>query len=370
MSDTTDPGRPVLPDDPPLFATVLVAPERVAGEVVFWGDARVLEESDPEWRTVAGWHRRGGPVFLGLTTAPADEGLLVEALQLAGATRGWPVGRWDDAVGRYWDGVETPIVDSTRRRWGFEPDAPRTLAAWCRAAWGEDPKPGTARVGVAAGEVPRRIRRAVEWLREEGLEAAAWEILKSESGFRFVRVAGAWEGATERPLPAEEEAPRRETYLRHTGGATAGILAALERLCRDAGCEVAWSGREWVRFRGPRRSLRAFPSPVAVDLQLVGADEGTLTGYRFRYGVPVGAERPPGAPPGVHLRLSSVEELEGAAGAMAESWLAGAPPGNGGGEGEGGEAGEEAPRRRKRSATPRSPRPRNAREPDPRGRSR
>jgi hypothetical protein len=80
-----------------------------------------------------------------------------------------------------------------------------------------------------------------------------------------------------------------------------------------------------MRVAGRRRSLRVFPGADGVDLQLVGLDEGTCAGLRYRFGVPLSLQPPPGAPPGVHLRVHG-PELGSPLEAMIRFWLE-APPG-------------------------------------------
>lgn len=108
-------------------------------------------------------------------------------------------------------------------------------------------------------------------------------------------------------------------------------MTRIESVARAAGGRIAWSGRDWVRIDGPGRSLRVFPGSRGVDLQLVGADEGTCVGLGFRHGVPLSDPSPEGAPPGVHLRLSAPEELDTAVEELLTGWLAGGGEGNGGG---------------------------------------
>jgi hypothetical protein len=107
-----------------------------------------------------------------------------------------------------------------------------------------------------------------------------------------------------------------------------GLLASIEAIARETGSAVSRAG-DWVRIAGARRSLRAFPSEEWVDLQLVGLDEGTMVGLRYRHGVPLRLEAGEGAPPGVHLRVRG-DELGPAVEGLIRGWLT--APGEGRGE--------------------------------------
>lgn len=347
-------------DDARLFEALLTAPDRLHPDVVLWADGRVLPGSDAGRRTLVGWHRAGGPVFVGVRTGAATDGLLLEALGLAAEGGETPDERWRVALAAYWDAADPALRERVSDRWGFARGEIADPEAWTGQAWGRPPTPGPARTGVVAARCPRGLGRAIDWLAGRGIDVAAWEVGRADDdgSFRLARVAGAWRESDERPLPAEaSEARRRRTYLRHTGGVTAELLATLESHCRAMGCEVAWSDRQWVRFDGPGRSLRVFPGTAWIDLQFVGADEGTLIGLRFRYGVPVGTEPPEGAPPGVHLRLFRPDDLGPETRLLLTAWL---------GERSGGNGEEERPPVRRRP----NPSPRNARARGPRNRSR
>lgn len=315
-------------DDAALLELLLGSPDRIDPRIVLWADGRVLPKSDPGRRTVVGWHRGGGPVLLSVTTGVATDGALLEAFHLAAIEGEAPVERWEDPLETFWDGADPGLRDRIAGTWGHRGRiaSPR---AWTELAWGAPPVSGPARTGVVAARVPGALRRTIAWLADLGVEVAAWEIARSsapgDAGFGFERVAGRWSDPPERPLPAMDEERRRRTYVRHTGGITAALLSELETTCRSSGAAVAWSGEEWVRFDGPGRSLRVFPGMEWIDLQFVGADEGTLIGLRFRYGVSVGGDAPSGAPPGVHLRLSSPEDLGPEVRLLVRAWLGGRP---------------------------------------------
>lgn len=299
-------------DDASLLELLLTHPDFLDDDALLWADGRVIDGTDPARRTLAGWHRRGGPIILAATTGPIAEADLVEGLHVAHLTSGWTTARWGEIVSAFWRDAPGTLLTRVVERWGLAGDRIGDPAAWGESAWATAPAPGPAHVGVLGGTVGGRVRRAVTWLRDGGIEVAAFVArrIEGEAGPTYVaeRVAGGWHAAPRRPLPGEEDA-RRQTYVRHTGGVSATLLSALEERCREAGGEVAWSGEEWVRFRGPSRSVRAFPGPGRVDVQLVGADEGTLTGLRFRYGVSLSSDPPEDAPPGVHLRVSGVADL-------------------------------------------------------------
>lgn len=315
-------------DDAALLELLLDSPDRIDLRIVLWADGRVLPESDPGRRTLVGWHQAGGPVLLGVTTGVATEEALFEAFHLAALEGAAPVERWKDPLESFWGDADPGLRERIGARWGH-PERITSPEAWTGLAWGTPPVSGPPRTGVVAARVPDPLRRTVDWLADLGVEVAAWEIERADDSadgaFRFRRVAGRWGDLPDRPLPAMEEERRRRTYVRHTGGVTAALLAGLEKACRSSGATVAWSGREWVRFDGPGRSLRIFPGTEGIDLQFVGADEGTLIGLRFRYGVSVGTDPPAGAPPGVHLRLASPEDLGPEVRLLVKAWLGGRP---------------------------------------------
>jgi hypothetical protein len=138
-------------------------------------------------------------------------------------------------------------------------------------------------------------------------------------------VAGAWPDAGDMGPVPEEASHRRDTYVHHTGGVTAGLLSAIEMRCRELETRVAWSGEDWVRFQGHEHSLRVFPGSAWVDLQLVGADEGTLKGLSYRFGVPESLTPGGDAPPEVHFRLASASDLSPSIHLLLSAWLGEGP---------------------------------------------
>ncbi|MDX1662110.1 MAG: hypothetical protein R3326_10005 [Gemmatimonadota bacterium] len=339
MENDTDPRAPDpserSPDAPNrgdashLGFLLFAHPDRIHPKALLWADGRVLAASDPGRRTVVGWHRDGGAVLLAVTTDTATETSLLEAFHLAAVEGGAALDRWADALESFWEDADPELRSRIERRWNLSDGKIASPAAWAERAWNVPPEPGPARTGIVAARVPVPLRRTIDWLSERGVEVAAWQIERAPggdpTGFRFERVAGRWRGSeleTHR-LPGIDEELRRKTYVRHTGAVTAALLAELESTCRASGATVAWSGEEWVRFDGATRSLRVFPGTDGIDLQFVGADEGTLIGLRFRYGVPVGADPPPGAPPGVHLRLVRPEDFGPEVRLLVKAWLGG-----------------------------------------------
>ena len=326
---SADLAPPEMTDDAALFQLLLLHPDFLAPDVVFMADGRVLAESDPTWRTVLGWHRDGGPILLGVTTGLASDPLLIEALQLAESSADWPLERWDATLASFWDMADGGLVQVLTRAWEGEEGRPRTVSGWTHAAWGTPPSMGRTAVGLLAAEVPESLRRAVGWLATGGREIAAFEVRRMKTGkaptYWSHCVAGSWRRPTERRPAAAEAGLRRETYVRHTGSVTAGLLSAVEARCLRAGSQVAWSGEDWVRFDGNGRSLRVFPGAAWVDLQFVGADEGTLAGLRYRYGVPRTLTPTADAPPEVHLRLASDDDFSPSVEVMLSAWLSEAP---------------------------------------------
>lgn len=130
------------------------------------------------------------------------------------------------------------------------------------------------------------------------------------------------------PSPIRKNSDQTGAFAHQIGRETGPLLIVLERWCQRSGATVTWSGREWVRFEGPRHSLRVFPGPSFVDLQLVGADEGTLTGLKYRHGVLKRMDPPLDAPPEVHIRLKGGEDLSPGLSFLLASWLRGSGGGN------------------------------------------
>ncbi|HUP20758.1 MAG TPA: hypothetical protein VM778_12525 [Gemmatimonadota bacterium] len=319
-----------ISDDADLFERLLRDPALIDEGAVFWADGRILSGSDPARRTVIGWHRGGGPLVVGVTTDRATDAMLVEALRIAAEGPVTPSGVWVRALEDFWGAADPALAARVRERWGLPSGGERSPEAWADRAWGQPPAEGRVAIGLVAGAVPEGLRRAVGWLAEAGAELAAWEVRRVDGAVRAVRVAGRWNRSTARPMPAEEDGRRRAIYVRHTGAVTGELLARIEALAQAAGSRITWSGEDWVRIDGPGGSIRAFPSPAGVDLQLVGADEGTRVGLSYRHGVSLADAAPEGAAPGVHLRLTSLDALDAAVERLIGEWLGRSREANGG----------------------------------------
>jgi len=307
-----------------LHKLLFTHPDLLDEDALLWADGRTIA-GDRGGRTLVGWHRCGGGILLGVTAGEVTDADFVETLHLARLVSGWTVAKWSEALASYWRRAPEPLADLVVGRWGLGGGSIENARAWGEAAWGDRPAPGPVHVGVLGATMGDRVRGAVTWLRDGGVEVAGFVVRRieaSDDGIpRIERVAGGWHAAPRRPLPAAEEVPApRGGARRPRGGLADTLVAALEQRCLEAGGRVVWKGEEWVRMRGPERSLRVFPGPGRVDLQFTGADEGTLTGLRFRFAVPLVVEPPSGAPPGVHLRLAGMEDLTPNLDALLEAW--------------------------------------------------
>lgn len=306
-----DGGLSVLDDAGTFVEFLMGKPELLPEDVLVIGEARDAETDAPGGRLAIAWRHEGGAALLGVTTGSGSEALLVETIGFLARTEDWPLVRWSESVGRYWERAPVELRNRMAKRWGISLDTAWSVASWTRAAWGEEPIEGKTAIALVATQIPPGIEAVVEWLARYQPAAAfriRWYDEDATPGPRFDRVAGSWGG--------EPEAP----------GDPAAILAVLEKRCLDAGCRVARRAAEWVRFDGNGRSVRAFPGPAWVDLQLVGIDEGTRIGLGYRFGVSLAREAPPDAPPGVHLRLVG-SGLDPAVGALVDAWLGGTAAG-------------------------------------------
>src|SRR3990172_1201967 len=79
----------VLDDDVSFLELLLVRPDLLGSDVVFLADGRGWEGTGAGWPLAIGWRREGGPLILWVTTGAASGDLLVEPLQLAGASASW-----------------------------------------------------------------------------------------------------------------------------------------------------------------------------------------------------------------------------------------------------------------------------------------
>jgi len=316
-------SSPTGTDRSDLHQLLLLHPDLLDEDALFWADARAIE-GDRGGRTVVGWHRRGGGILLGVTAGEVSDADLVETLHLARVVSGWTVAKWSEALASFWRRAPDRLAGLMAERWGLGGGSIEDARAWGEAAWGDRPAPGPVHVGVLGATMGDRVRGAVTWLRDGGIEVAGFVVRRIEADDagmpRIERVAGGWHAAPRRPLPAEEMPPSGGGAARPRSGLAETLVAALEQRCLESGGRVVWKGEEWIRMRGPERSLRLFPGPGRVDLQFTGADEGTLTGLRFRFAVPLAVEPPAGAPPGVHLRLGGIEDLTPNLDALLEAW--------------------------------------------------
>ncbi|MDX1622999.1 MAG: hypothetical protein R3199_03355 [Gemmatimonadota bacterium] len=307
---------------PDSLFELLVEPGRIDPDALFWGGEALLEEPAAE-HLALGWHRRGGPIVLVLVQGPASARSLLAALETAARVEGWKIGRWDDALTKYWEGVDTEVRARIAGRWGLPMGGEWTAGRWASAVWGEGIEPGRVRIGILARSVPVRLRRGIEWLASERRVAAAWERdPDSELARRgFARVAGRWGAGEPSASPGD---PGGEAAAKATGPpGSEPTLEALVGVAEGVGARVVRRGQEWVRLSGPGGDVRCFPAPDGVDVQLVGANEGTLLGLRFRTGVEWGKRVPGDAPPGVHLRVRRPAALEGSVGRTVAGWLSG-----------------------------------------------
>jgi hypothetical protein len=172
-----------------------------------------------------------------------------------------------------------------------------------------------------ATRVPAPLQSAIEWLAASEAALACrirWYGAEASAVPRLEPVAGSWVTQQVFSGPSVVREPNVES------GTPEELVAAIETLGCEIGCAIS-ANAGWIRIAGGRRSLRIFPGPAWVDLQLVGLDEGTLVGLRYRYGIPLSLEPPPGAPPGAHLRVTG-SELEPPLRAMFRMWLEEPPP--------------------------------------------
>lgn len=279
-----------------------------------WGDARAMGLA--RLPILLGWRRTGGPFVAGTSEGTADPPLLAATLDLAESTADWTPARWDDAFRSFWANADRSLRDALAARLPLT--EPWSLVGWCEAVWGTYAGEGNSAIALVAPTLASEVRSSLDWLgrRTDGAAGYAAEPLDPDGRrVRCSRVAGSLEAGALRPLPGELERSPVE--------GTADPFESVERVAYEAGATASWSRREWVRFRGPGGTVRVFPRRDAVWLQLVGADEGTLAGLRFRHGVPL--ERPGAGqgPPGAHLVLRDGAEVTAGVAAVLREWLRG-----------------------------------------------
>jgi len=281
-----------------------------------WADARSL--GIVRLPILLGWRRSGGPVVVGTSEGVADAGLLTATLGLAEKTAEWTPGRWGEAFHSFWSNADPSLRNALATRLPLPEAEPWSLVEWSEAVWGTYAESGSTAVALVARELEPDVLSSLEWLGRRTGWAAGFSAEPLDEGggrIRCFRVAGSLDSDEPRPLPGEAG--------RSPGEGSPDPLDTVERLALDAGASASWSRREWVRFRGPGGTIRAFPRQDALWLQLVGADEGTLAGLRFRHGVPLDGPGSPDAPPGAHLALRQVSDVTDSVEAVIREWLQG-----------------------------------------------
>lgn len=319
----------ILDDDASFVELLLERPELVAPDLLLVAEMRGVEEGAGPGRILLGWRRDGGPALIGVTTGSGSAGLLVETIAFAERNAGWTPSQWDAAVRRHWEAAPIELRERLAARWGLVLEAPWVLGSWTRAAWAAEPAPGVSAIGLVGTRIPDSVRDAVTWLAEREPVAAfriRWYGEDAVPAPRIDRLAGSWEtraraAAVPAPAPAAPPVAAEPTTTGHPYAAR--LVAEIEQRCRELGGRVTHRDG-WVRLE-VLRSLRVFPGPLWIDLQFVRIDEGALVGFRYRYGLPLSFEPPPGAPPSAHLRVAG-SRLPPAVVELVERWLAGAIP--------------------------------------------
>jgi hypothetical protein len=370
--ETTDPSQDraaagesssILDDDASLVELLFERPELIAEDVLLIAEARAGSESGMAGRIAIGWRRGGGPLVIGVTTGSGSEALLVEAISHAAKMDAWPLARWNEHVRRYWAEASPELAERVATRWAL-PSTAWDVASWTNAAWGEEPLEGPCAIALVATRIPEACERAIAWLTPPAAIAAfriRWYGEDATPGPRIERVTGGWPATTREantstspePItaPTRDDVAAREPVTAPTHNDVAGsLIDQIEALCTELGCRVSRRGEEWVRIDGIGRTVRAFPGTRWLDLQLVGVDEGSLVGLSYRHGVSLAREAPPGAPPGVHLRLEGTE-LEPGVRSLLVAWLGGRA------EEPGGRTRPPHPPAEARPRKPRNPRP-------------
>lgn len=299
-----------------LWRALLLDPAVPDPGVACWADARSL--GLVRLPILLGWRRSGGAVVVGTSERVAEAGLLTATLELAERTAEWTPGRWGDAFHSFWSSADASLRAALATRLPLPTTEPWSLVEWSEAVWGTYAESGSTAVALVARELGPDVLSSLEWLgRRTGWAAGYSAEPLDEDGrrIRCFRVAGSLGPEEARPLPGE--AGRSPT------DGSPDPLDTVERLALDAGATASWSRRDWVRFHGAGGTIRVFPREDAVWLQLVGADEGTLAGLRFRHGVPLEPPGSPDAPPGAHLALRSDAEVTAEVEAVIREWLQG-----------------------------------------------
>jgi len=311
------PGGAVRPDDEWLPRALLLDPAALDPGAACWADARALGLA--RLPILFGWRRGGGALVAGTSQRVAGPEVLAATLALAEATSDWPAARWDEAFRSFWAGPGRQLRPALAERLPLPEVESWSLAAWSEATWGTYAEGGAASVALVAPSFHAEAITALAWLGRRTGAAAGFTAERLDEGAGRVRctlVVGSLGSTAARPLPGEiRESPQP--------GSPADLLESVERLALEAGATVTWSRRDWVSFRGPAGSVRVFPRGDEVWIQLVGADEGTLAGLRFRHGVPLDRPGTDKAPPGAHLLLERDAVVSQNVGAVIREWLRG-----------------------------------------------
>jgi hypothetical protein len=180
-------------------------------------------------------------------------------------------------------------------------------------------------VAVVGSSLSAEVLQSIDSRGSAGRAAAfTVEPLDGVAGrIRCALVAGHLDPAPARALPGEVELAVRMGTDARVASDPYELLGAVERLARGSGATATWSRRDWVRYEGAHGSIRVFPSDRGAWLQLTGADEGALTGLRFRHGLPLDLGDPSGGPPGAHLYLRDRAALTAPIEALIRQWLRG-----------------------------------------------
>jgi len=305
-----------------LSRALLLNPTAIPGDSACWADARELGLASLP--ILFGWRRTGGALVAGTSEGVATLELWVAATTLAESTSEWTGERWDAAFRAFWT-VATPLLrDALAERLPLPADA-WSLESWSAAVWGTFAGPvEPPAVAVVGSSVSAEVLESIASPGGVGRAAAFTVEPLDEAGerIRCALVAGHLDPGPARALPGELELSAR--IATHSDPRDPpDLLGAVERLARRSGATATWSRGEWVRFEGTRGAIRVFPVDGGAWLQLAGADEGALTGLRFRHGLPLDLGGAPGAPPGAHLFLRDLSALTPSIEALIRQWLRG-----------------------------------------------
>jgi hypothetical protein len=306
-----------------LSRALLLDPTAISRDSACWADARALGLASLP--ILLGWRRTGGALVAGTSEGVASRELWIASTSLAEATSAWSGDRWDAAFRAFWRSAAPPLRDALAERLPL-PEGGWSLESWSAAVWGSFAGPvEPPAVAVVGSSVAAEVLESIASPGRVGRAAAFTVEPLDEAGerIRCALVAGHLDPTPPRALPGEAELSAR------TAGDAAGerdphaLLRAVERLARRFGATATWSRRDWVRYEGASGAIRVFPTEEGAWLQLAGADEGALTGLRFRHGLPLDLGGAPGAPPGAHLFLRDLSALTPSIEALIRQWLRG-----------------------------------------------